>query len=303
LSEAADRLSAAEALSATDSSVLAARQRVEQAVAARDAARARAQDLEEKLVAAEALFERRDLQGAMRLLTSAASLDPQHPRTLLLSRRVADAIKEQEVADAAERLRRTVDELLAAAEERLRMSDRQLADVTSAKQKIAQALELAPDHAGARALRITADEAFAALREAARVDTVIRNARNRFANGKHQSALRLLEALDASNPVVAEALRELRGQAAQTADATERTAAASLHDPERREAPKDAMAAEQGTTVFIPMGGTDAHERRTGESVRAPQLETIMQPWRWWVLIGAGLLLIAILVALVALWF
>jgi hypothetical protein len=157
------------------------------------------------------LFDQGHLDRAMRLLTMAASLDPQHARSVALSARVADAIMARDAAEAAERLRRTVDELLTGAEAQLQSPDRQIPAVTLALQQIAKALELAPENPRAVALKTTADEALAALRESARVDAAIRNARSRFANGKHQSALQLLETLDASaNPAVAETLKELR---------------------------------------------------------------------------------------------
>jgi len=192
--------------------VLVMCRRAEQAAAAREAAEARARDVEEKCGAAEALFAEGDLDGATRLLTLAAALDPQHARTVALSGRVSDAVKARDAAEAAERLRKTVDELLDAAEAQLQSPDRQAAGVTLATQQIAKAQELAPDNARAQALKATADEAAAALRETARIDAAIRNARSRFANGKHQSGLLLLESLDAAHPAVAEALKELRGR-------------------------------------------------------------------------------------------
>ena len=57
LTGANDRLGKATALAPADSRVLAAKQRIEQASAARDAAAARAQDLEAKQTAAEASFD------------------------------------------------------------------------------------------------------------------------------------------------------------------------------------------------------------------------------------------------------
>jgi len=212
LSAATDRVNAATALNPTDTRVQSARQRVEQALAARAAAEARTRDLEEKNGAAEELFARGDLQGAMRSLKLAQNLNAQHPRTVLLSQRVEEAIKALEAADAAERFRQTVDELLAAAAEHLQSADHQAHGVTLAMQKITRALALAPDHAGAQQLKAAADEALAAQRQAAFVSAAVRNARNRFANGKHQAALQLLENLDpSSHPIVADTLKELRG--------------------------------------------------------------------------------------------
>jgi serine/threonine protein kinase len=211
LSAARDILSAATALDPADARLQVSRTRVDQAVAAREAAEARAREVDEQSAAADELFERGDLHGAMRLLTLAANLDPQHPRTVLLSERVSEAITKQEAAEAAERLRRTVDEVLAAAAEHLRSSDRHPDEALLAMQKITQALALAPDHAEAQALKTKAEAALAAQREAAFVQAAIRNARSRFANGKHQSALQLLENLDsAAHPAVADTLKELR---------------------------------------------------------------------------------------------
>ena len=191
----------------------AARQRVEQAVAAREAAEARTRDLEDKNAAAEELFERGDLQGAMRLLTLAATIWTPSTREPSCSPSASRTPShEREAADAAERLRRTVDELLAAAAEHLQSPDHKAHDATLAMRKITQALALDPGHAGALALKATAETALTAQREAAFIGAAIRNARNRFANGKHQAALQLLENLDAStHPVVAETLKELRG--------------------------------------------------------------------------------------------
>ena len=212
LAEAGELLSAAAALSTTDPRIAAARRRLEQAVAAREAAEARAREVEEKHASAEALFAQGDLQGAMRLLALGSRLDPTHTPTAELTARVGEAIKAQEAAEAAARLRQTIDGLLAGAEKHLHAPQRQMPDVMSAMQNITQALALAPDDERAKALKVNADEAIAALREAARIDAAIRNARNRFANGKHQAALQLLEGLDASaHPAVAETLRELRG--------------------------------------------------------------------------------------------
>jgi hypothetical protein len=278
LSAASELLSAATALSPGDPRVQLASRRVEQAKAAREAAEARTRELEEKNAAAEALLDGGDFQGAMRLLEQAATLDAQHPRTLLLLERGRDAIKKQEAADAAERLSRTVDELLAAAAEQLHSADRQPRDVTSAMQKITQALALAPGHAGGQALKATAEEALAPQLEAARIRAAIRNARNRFAIGKHQAALQLLEKLDpSSHPDVADALKELRGALAQrdepragdTSDTSDRDRAGerTIADPYRGQVPNQPAAAAA-------------------------------RPWRWGLIVGVSVLLIVILAAL-----
>ena len=139
----------------------------------------------------------------------AQNLNADDSRTLLLLGRVEEAIATQEAADAAERRRRTVDELLAAAAEHLEPGAQ--GGATAAIPKITEALALAPDHAGALALKARADGIFAAERQEAVVQATIRNARSRFAHGKHHAAFKILEDLDpASHPIVADTLKELR---------------------------------------------------------------------------------------------
>jgi hypothetical protein len=319
----ADALSnAATALGPDDARVPVARRRVEQAIAARAAAEARARDVEEKQAAAESLFERGDLEGAKGLLTLAANLDPHHPRTALLSERVANAIRQREAAAAAEHLRRTIDELLAAAEQHLQSPDRQTADLRLAVQKVTQALALDPGHTGAQALKSTAEEALAAARETARVHAAIRNARSRFANGKYQSALELLEGLDTSaHPIVADTLKELR---AARQEIEERQRAAE-REHEWKSAGQRRIVADEEATVFIPPGTAAAEGRSAAEArvppttqsvqdvdaagpdltltafqtqVRIEQTEATARPWPRAVIIGAGAMLLAVLAAL-----
>ena len=116
-------------------------------VAARDAAAARARDLEEKQTAAEALFEQGDLQDSLRLVKLAQSLEPDHPRTAKLSERLEEAITQQEAAAAAERRHQAAESLVAAAAARLQAPDPQASDLALAVQEIDQALALEPDHA------------------------------------------------------------------------------------------------------------------------------------------------------------
>jgi serine/threonine-protein kinase len=211
LSDASDLVSMAATLSATDARVLAARRRLEQAVAARDAAEARAREVEAKHAAAKERFDSGDLHTAMRLLSEAAALDPQHERTVALAATVKAAIDENERIEAEERRRANVAELWAAAQERLQSPDHRLPDVTAAIEKLGKLLVLEPDHGEAQALKATADAELAMLHKAARIEAAIRNARGRFALGKHQAALQLLESLDPSaHPVVAVTLKELR---------------------------------------------------------------------------------------------
>ena len=319
LAAASDLLNAATALSPTDAGVQTARQQVEQARAAREAAEARAREVEEKNAAAEKLFEEGDLQGARGLLTQAAALDGQHARTVLLSERVADAIAQREAIDAAERLRRTIDELLAAAAEILQSADHQAHDAVLAMQKITQALGLDASHAGALALKAQAEAAIAAQREEAFVRAAVRNARNRFANGKHQAALQLLENLDAAaHPLVADTLTELRGALQEIQErrrAEQELAERQRQAAERLAADKDRTDTQEDATRVVLVRGADAKEPGAAAQdqaggahdltmihARTPsrdrQVEPAARPLPWGLILGVGMLLLAILAAL-----
>jgi tetratricopeptide (TPR) repeat protein len=206
--------------------------------------------------------------------------------------RVAEAIKQREAAEAAERLKKMIDDLMAAAEEQLRSPDRRATDVASALQKIGNVLALEPEHAGALALKTIANEAMAQLREAASIDAAIRNARSRFANGKHQSAIQLLEGLDPSaHPVVAEALKELREalrvieerRRIEQEEAEQRRLA---EEAAKAQAPKDPE--DELTRVFIPPG-----------VVVEEQPPMTVHAWQWGVVIAVAIFLVALLIAIV----
>jgi serine/threonine protein kinase len=208
---ARELLEAAAALTPADQAVHAARRRLDQAVAAREAAEAHARDLEAKQADAEALFAQGDLDGALRLIKLAQSLGADQPHTALLCERIEQAITQREEAAAADRRRQAAEDLLAAASKRLQSTEHQAGDLALAVQEIDQVLALEPEHAGALALKATAQAAVAGQQQAAVIRASIRNARNRFANGKHQTAIQLLEKLDpAANPLVEETLKELR---------------------------------------------------------------------------------------------
>src|SRR5262245_31059262 len=128
----------------------------------------------------------------------------------------------------------------------------------------------------------------AQLREAASIDAAIRNARSRFANGKHQSAIQLLEGLDPSaHPVVAEALKELRAALQEIEEkrrieqeqAEQRRLA---EEAEKAKAPKDPD--DELTRVFIPPGVAVEQE---------PPMT--VHPWQWGVVIAVAIFLIALL--------
>ncbi len=208
---AKELLAAASELVPTDPRVQTARERLDRVVAERDAAEARARDLEEKQSGAEAAFERGDLQESMRLITLAQALEAEHPRTASLLERVQQAIAEQEAAAAVERRRQEVETLVATAAARLDAPTPQASELALAVKEIERALSLDPEHAGALELKATAQAAVAAEQKASVIRASIRNARTRFANGKHQAAFQLLESLDpAANPIVEETITELR---------------------------------------------------------------------------------------------
>ena len=117
LAHAGERLKAAVALAPADRLVHAARKRLDEAAAAaaaRELAEARRREAEEKVDAAAAYLDRGDLAGAADLLDLAADLAPMHPRAAELSQRLHEALERQAAAEAAERLRRQVEELLRA---------------------------------------------------------------------------------------------------------------------------------------------------------------------------------------------
>ena len=204
-------LAAASELVPTDPRVQTARERLDRVVAEREAAQARARDLEEKQTAAEAAFEQGNLQESLRLISLARHLDAESARMASLFDRVQQAIAEQEAAAAAERRRQEIETLVATAAGRLDASTPQAAELALAVKEIDRVLSLEPEHAGALALKVKAQAAVAAEQQASVIRASIRNARTRFANGKHQAAFQLLESLDpATHPIVEETLKELR---------------------------------------------------------------------------------------------
>lgn len=206
---AQELLTSAGALGVNDPRVEGARRRLEELLADRDAAEARAKQCAELVASAEALFGEGNLDEAKQRLDDAKALDPQHAGMQPLLERVERAIGERTAAEEAERQRRTIEELLDAAEQQLASPGQQ--SVSTAAQHVSRVLQLAPNHERARAMKPRVDAAVAAEREAARIRAEIRNAQARFVNGKHQAAIQLLESLDpSSHPDVAVVLDELR---------------------------------------------------------------------------------------------
>ena len=136
LSATADLLAKIAALAPDDQRIVAPRQRLDQAIAAREAEEAHARAREEKQAEAEALFAAGDLDGALRLIKAAQTLGGDQPETALLYERVVQAIRVKEEAEALVRRQQMIADLLTAAEQRLNASDRKPGDLSAAVQEI-----------------------------------------------------------------------------------------------------------------------------------------------------------------------
>ena len=99
----------------------AARRRLDQAlaaIAAKEAAEARAREAEQKLMEAEAHLENGDLAGAADKLKQAGALAPHDPRVDELAARLREATERRAAAEAAERRAKEIADLIAGASER-----------------------------------------------------------------------------------------------------------------------------------------------------------------------------------------
>jgi hypothetical protein len=202
LQAAAELLRAATVLGEADTRVRAAHHRLEHAKsqrAAREAAIARERESEEKAAEAADLFQRGDLAGAERLLQSARRLNKDNPRVSLLAAQISDTIELRTAAEAAERARQKVGELVRAAAQQLQSANDQPPELILALSRIDEALALDPACAEALALRPAIETALELSREEAQVRAAVSNARRRFANGKHQAGLQLLESVQPSS--------------------------------------------------------------------------------------------------------
>jgi hypothetical protein len=189
------------------------------------------------------------------------------------------------------------DNLLAAARDQLH-ADASAADVTSALEKIAQALALVPNDPDAMALETSANETLRRLRDAARIDAAIRNAHSRFAIGKHQAAIHLLEDLDpASHPQVADALKELNASLREIEEKRRQKETAEVTPPK--------PAADDGVTLFAPAqkavlpGSSPAAEPAAAAPTPAPDAGNSQRR----LILLAGVLVAALIVALLLLRF
>src|SRR5262249_10108469 len=140
----------------------------------------------------------------------------------------------------------------------------------------------------------------------------LRNARRRFAMGKHQAAIQLLEGLDpASHPPVADALKELRAALTAVDDRRRQTEAPAKRPPA---APDDeatrvlfvsdvlgkgAPPADGATVIASADAKTPVVEPAT---VATPQIPSPAESQKR-LLVFAGVLLLAVIVALLLLRF
>jgi hypothetical protein len=121
------------------------------------------------------------------------------------------ATEQRAAAEAVERRQKQVRDLLQSASQRLTSSSDQASELTIALQEVTEALTLDSENADAATLKTSIETAITARREEARVKTAIGNARSRFAIGKHQAALHLLEEFEpAGKPEIVSVLDELR---------------------------------------------------------------------------------------------
>src|SRR5262245_41484982 len=214
LSRAADLLRSAAALAPSDPLLRSARQRFDQttaAIAAREAAEARRREADRKIGEATARLEFEDLEGAGDLLKAAAELAPHDPRIAELSTKLQEIRERKEAEAAAERRRQQVESLRQSAAEHLRSAGENASDLAGALNEVNEVLTLDPRHAEALLLKAAIEEGITTRRERARARAEISNARRRFAVGKHQAALKLLEDYaPPPHPEVTEALTELR---------------------------------------------------------------------------------------------
>jgi hypothetical protein len=174
---------------------------------------------------------------------------PEHPRAAEISVQLQEALARQAAAEAAERLKRQIEELIASASQRLRGADDKASDLVVALREVNQALALDPQNADAPGLKAAIEEAIATRREAARARAAIENARMRFANGKHQAAIKLLEDYPPpSHPEIADALGMLR--------------AALLEIEEQRRAERERIERQQRVAALLADARTALRDER-----------------------------------------
>jgi hypothetical protein len=214
LSEAANALDKVTAFAADDQRVRAARRRLDLARAAlaeRQAAEAKRLEGERQLELAAAHLEAGDLTAAGDGLALAkAALSPQHAGVVTFVERLQKATDARAAAEAAERLKQEVAGLVESASHHVKSAESQPDELLLALRDVDRALSLSPDNLDAGNLKATIEASLAVLREAARVKAAINNARTRFANGKHQAAIRLLEDFQPPHPEIQAALTGLR---------------------------------------------------------------------------------------------
>src|SRR5262249_52062288 len=169
LARAEESLNAAAQLAGNGPRVGAARQRLQNVLAARAAAEARAREGEQAVNDAAARLDAGDLDRVGELLARARTLMPDHPRLAELASQLQSALERKAAAEAAERLKREVDALLQTASKHLEAAADNPAELAAALADATRALELDPSNADAVSTKSAIDAAIAARREAARV--------------------------------------------------------------------------------------------------------------------------------------
>src|SRR5262249_33330072 len=229
--------------------------RAQAAEAARAAAEARKRECQQTLDAAAGRIEAGDLVAAGELVQRASELVPGHPQIAQVTDALRLARERKEAAEAAERLRREVEALVRSASARLEASGDNAAGLSAALSDVNRALELDPSNAEAASGKRGIDAAIAARREAARVRAAIDNAGRRFANGKHQAAIKLLEEFDPPDqPDIVRALGQLR------------TALQVIE--EKRRAEQERLERQQRAAALVNDARTALQERRFDDALQ-----------------------------------
>src|SRR5262249_43534896 len=200
-------------------------------------------------------IEAGDLVAAGEMVQRVAELVPDHPQIAQVAEALRLAHERKAAADAAERLRREVEALVRSASAHLEAGADSAAGLSAALTDVTRALELDPASADAASVKGAIDAAIAARREAARMRATIDNAGRRFANGKHQAAIKLLEEFDPPDqPDIVRALGQLR------------TALQVIE--EKRRADQERLERQQRAAALLNDARTALQERRFDDALQ-----------------------------------
>jgi hypothetical protein len=292
LPRALDTLVRAVSLAPTDPQVLSARERFEQANAAKEAA-ARAREGEQRIDDAAALLQRGDLAGAAEMLKLAAALVPQHLRAAELAEQLEDAVRQRTTAEAAERLRQQTADLIRSASHRLESADDSADELLMALREVNQALTLDPGKTGALTLRIAIEQEIEKQRQAERERTarqqriaaLLAEARAALQEQQFDEALDLLSEVRGIDPAVPE-LSPLTERVSQERVAAREAAEARARDLEEKNAAaeklkasaEEALAAEREAARIRIAIRNARHRFANGKHLAALQLLESLDP-------------------------